>query len=280
MTGTTSSLKISFTNMNQYLQMISNTAAISPTDIWKITDSNLPVQKSRQISAGYYQYLLSDEVLSSIEVYYKSSENIPEYRGGTLILMNPDLEVDLLRAKGKAYGIEVMLKKEYGALNGWASYTFSRSLLKVDSRFLADQINQGNYFPSNYDKPHDFTVVANYRFSRIHSISSNITYNSGRPITYPVGKYVFRDRELIHYSNRNEYRIPDYFRWDISVNFEGKLNKRNLMQSLVSISVYNVTGRDNAYSVYFVSDVAKNVRGYKLSVFSRPIVSVNYDFRF
>jgi hypothetical protein len=280
MTGATSSLKISYTNMFQYLQMISNTAAISPTDIWKITGPNLPAQKSWQISAGYYRYLMSDKLLSSIEVYYKSSGNILEYRGGTLILMNPDLEVDLLRAWGKAYGVELQLKKDYGALNGWISYAYSRSLLKADSRFIIDQINQGKYFPSNYDRPHDFSLVSTYRFSRIHSISSNITYSTGRPITYPVGKYRFRDRELIHYSNRNEYRIPDYFRWDISVNFEGKLNKRKLMQNFMSISVYNVTGRDNAYSVYFVSDEARNVKGYKLSVFSQPVLSVNWDFKF
>lgn len=280
MTGDASSFKVSYANMYQYLQMISNTTAISPTDIWKIAGPNLPAQKSRQISAGYYRYLLSGKLLASMEVYYKSSSNITEYRGGTVILMNPDLETDLLKALGKAYGVELQVKKEYGALNGSLGYGFSRSLLKVDSKFLSDQINQGKYYPSNYDRPHDFTLVSTYRFSRIHSISTSVTYGTGRPVTYPVGKYRFRDRELIHYSNRNEYRIPDYFRWDISVNFEGKLNKRKLIQNFFSVSVYNVTGRDNAYSVFFVSDETRNVKGYKLSVFPKPVFSVNYDFKF
>jgi hypothetical protein len=279
-TGNSSSVKFSYTKMNQYLQMMSNTTAISPTDIWKVSGPNLPAQKSHQFSAGYYQYIMSNKILASIELYYKTAKNVLEYRGGTLIVMNPDLEVDLLRGSGKNYGIEFMLKKEYGALNGWITYTYSRSLLKVDSKYLVDQINQGRYFPSNYDKPHDFTIVTNYRFSRIHSISTTITYCTGRPITYPVAKYRFRDRELIHYSNRNEYRIPDYFRWDMSLNFEGKLNRKKMWQNNMSISVYNITGRANAFSIFFVSDPKKGVKGYKLSVFSQPVLTVTYDFKF
>lgn len=278
--GPARSVKFGFTNMNQYLYMISNTTAISPTDFWKIAGPNLPAQKSHQVSAGFYEYLMSGKVLSSIEVYYKSTRNLPEYRGGTSLLMNPDLEVDMLSGRGKAYGMELMLRKEYGAFNGWVSYTYSRSLIKVDSKFLADRINNGNWYPSNYDKPHDFTLVSNYRFSRLHSISTTITYSTGRPITYPVARYRFRNLELLHYSYRNEYRIPDYFRWDISLNFEGKLNTKKLMKNALSISVYNVTGRDNAYSVYFVSDEIKKVKGYKLSVFSQPVVTVTYDFGF
>lgn len=279
-TGVSNSVKLSYTKMYQYLQMMSNTTAISPTDIWKVSGPNLPPQKSNQFSAGYFQYLFSNKLLSSVEVYYKTAKNILEYRGGTLIVMNPDLEIDLLSGFGKAYGVEVMLKKEYGALNGWMSYTYSRSLIKVDSKFIEDQLNQGKFFPSNYDKPHEFTIVSNYRFSRIHSISSTFTYSTGRPITYPVAKYQFRGRELIHYSFRNEYRIPDYVRWDISVNIEGRLRTKSLMQNSLSISVYNLLGRANTYSIFFKSDGKKDVRGYKLSVFSQPIVTVTYNFRF
>jgi hypothetical protein len=278
--GLSSSLKISYTKMYQYLHMISNTTAISPTDIWKVSGQNLPVQKSRQYSIGFYKDLMSNSIESSVEVYYKTSEDILDYRGGTTLLINPNLEIDLLQGIGRAYGVEFLFKKKYGALNGWLSYTYSRSLVKVDSKYLIDQINQGAYFPSNYDKPHDITLVTNYRLSRIHSISSTIKYSTGRPITYPVAKYHFGDRELIHYSNRNEYRIPDYFRWDISLNIEGKLRANKLVHDSMSLSVYNVTGRDNAYSIFFVSDEVKNVKGYKLSVFSQQIVSLTYNIRF
>lgn len=279
-TGSSSSVKINISKMYQYLHMLSNTTAISPTDIWKVSGPNLPSQKSWQYSAGFYKDMLSNTMEASIEIYYKNSKDLLEYRGGTNLLMNPDLEVDLLQGIGKAYGLEIMFKRKYGALNGWASYTFSRSLVKVDSEHLIDRINQGNYFPSNYDKPHDLTFVINYRFSRRHSISNTITYSTGRPITYPVGKYQFRDRELIHYSNRNEYRIPDYFRWDLSLNIDGNLKSKRLIRDSVSVSIYNLTGRNNAYSIFFVSDIAKKVQGYKLSVFAQPILSVTYNFKY
>jgi hypothetical protein len=279
-TGELSSVKVSYTKMNQYLHMISNTTAISPTDMWTTSGPNIPGQKSHQVSAGFYKDFRTNGLESSVEVYYKKSVDILEYRGGTVLLMNPDLEVDLLNGIGKAYGMEILFKKKYGALNGWVSYTYSRSLIKVDSKYLTDQINKGEYFPSNYDKPHDLTLVANYKFSRNHSISSTLTYSTGRPITYPVGKYRFRDRELLHYSYRNEYRVPDYFRWDIALNIEGKLRVNKRIHDSMSLSVYNVTGRDNAYSIYFVSDITKNVKGYKLSVFAQPVFSVSYNFRF
>jgi hypothetical protein len=278
-TSPSSSVKVSIGNMNQYLHMLSNTTAISPTDIWKLSGTNLPPQRSWQYSAGFYKDILSNTIEASAEIYFKKSKDILEYRGGTYLLMNPELEVDLLQGVGNAYGLEVLFRKKFGALNGWVSYTYSRSLIKVDNEYLINQINQGNYFPSNYDKPHDFTLVANYRFSRRHSLSSTLTHSTGRPITFPVAKYQFRNRELMYYSNRNEYRLPDYFRWDISANIEGNLKAKKRIHDSVSISVYNITGRNNAYSVFFLSE-KNRVKGYKLSVFSRPILSATYNFKF
>jgi hypothetical protein len=280
-TGASSSVKISYTRMFQYIQMLSNTTAISPTDIWTASGSNLPVQKSRQYSIGFYKNLMSNKIDASVELYFKTFKNILEYRGGAILLANPDLEVDLLNGIGKAYGIEVLFEKKYGALNGWLGYTYSRSMNKVDSKFLEDQINEGNYYPSNYDKPNDFTLVASYRFSRVHSLSATIKYSTGRPITYPAAKYHFSDRELIHYSNRNEYRIPDYFRVDVSYNFNGSVKADRHIINSMSFSIYNLTGRKNAYSIYFLNDpVRKRVKGYKLSIFSRQIFSITYNFMF
>lgn len=279
-TGPSSSVKISFTRMNQYLHMLSNTTAISPTDIWKTSGPNLPPQKSWQYSAGFYKDLMNNTIEASLEVYLKNSEDVLEYRNGTNLFVNPDLEIDLLQGVGKAYGMEMLFRKKFGALNGWASYTWSRSLNKVDDEHLVNRINRGEYFPANYDKPHDLTIVANYRFSRRISLASTVTYSTGRPITYPVGKYQFRGRELIHYSERNEYRIPNYFRWDASVNFGESLKSQKRVRSTVSISAYNLTGRNNAYSIFFVSDSRRKVQGYKLSVFNQPVISATWNFRF
>jgi hypothetical protein len=274
------SIKASYTTMTQYIHMLSNTMSISPTDTWTLSNPNQKPQRSRQYSLGYYHNFYHNMFETSVETYYKELDNLLEFKPGAQLLVNPDLELDLLTGKGRAYGIELMVKKKLGRLNGWVSYTYARSLIKVAGEFLEEQINSGDYYPTTYDKPHDFTLVSNYKFSRRISISATVTYNTGHPITYPVAWYRYRGRELLHYSNRNEYRIPDYFRIDFSINIEGNLKIKKLAHSSWSFSVYNLTGRDNVYSVYFISDPYQNVKGYKLSVFNQPIPSITYNFRF
>jgi len=278
-TGLNSSVKISFSRIHQFLHMLTNSTSISPTDIWKMSDAHIKPLLGNQIALGYYHNFLSNTIESSVEVYYKHTKNHLDYKSGTELILNPDLEVDLLAGTGRAYGLELFFKKKYGRLNGWISYTYSRSELKVDGRFTDEKINFGEFYPSNYDKPHDISVVANFKYSRRLSVSNNFTYSTGRPISYPVAKYDFRGRELIHYSNRNEYRIPDYLRWDISLNIEGNLRSHKLAHSSWTIGVYNITGRKNVYSVFFKTS-REGVRGYKLSVFARPIFNVTYNFKF
>ena len=280
LTGAESSIKLNFATMSQYLLMLSNTTAISPTDVWKISGPLLPGMHSTQYTAGFYKDFLSNNIEASMELYYKNFKNILEYRGGADLIMNADLEVDLLNGIGKSYGIEFLFKKKYGVLNGWVSYTYSRSLNMVDSKYYLDKINKGNWFPSNYDKPHDFTIIANYQFSRRQGISSTLTYSTGRPITYPVGKYRYKKRELMTYSDRNEFRVPDYFRWDFSLNIEGNLKANRFIRDSFSFSIYNLTGRDNTYSIFFLSHPIKKVKAYKLSVFAKPIFTVTYNFKF
>ena len=202
-----------------------------------------------------------------------------EYKGGAQLLLNDFLEQDLINATGRGYGVELMVKRSTGKLNGWISYAYSRILVRADSELPSDRINGGEWFPANHDKPHDFSMGLNHRFSRRFSISSNLIYSTGRPITYPTARYTVRNMTLIHYTYRNEYRIPDYFRWDLAVNLEGNLRSQKLAHSSWSLSVYNVTGRDNVYSIYFISE-EKNVQGYRLSVFTRPVITLTYNFKF
>ena len=190
--------------------------------------------------------------------------------------MNDKIETVLLEGRGKAYGIELMVKKPMGKLNGWISYTYSRVFYRVDGTAPEEKINDGAWFPANHDKPHDFSLVQNFRFSRRFSISNNLVYSTGRPITYPVGKW---GNDLLYYSKRNEYRIPDYFRWDFSANLDGNLKSKKLAHGSWSLSVYNVTGRFNVYSVYFKTEQGQ-VKGYMLSVFARPVMTLSYNFRF
>jgi hypothetical protein len=158
------------------------------------------------------------------------------------------------------------------------SYTYSRTRFRADSPYPEDRINQGEWFPTNFDKPHDFSFVAFYRLSRRFSFSTNVAYSTGRPITIPVAKYQYADGVRLQYSRRNEFRVPDYFRWDLSVNLEGNHKRKKLAHSSWSLSLYNVTGRQNVYSIYFISD-GTTARGYKLSIFGRPFFTLTYNFR-
>ena len=166
-----------------------------------------------------------------------------------------------------------------GKLNGWMSYTYSRALIKVDSEFPGESINHGEYFPATYDKPHNFNVLSNFKFSRRISISGYLTYSTGRPITYPVAKYYYGNSARLHYSDRNKFRIPDYFRLDLSLNLEGNHKIKKFNHSSWTFAIYNLTGRNNAYSIYFVSEDGV-VNGYKLSVFANAIPTLTYNFRF
>ena len=274
-----SSLKLSFNRMRQYIQMLSNTTAISPTDIWKLSDSYIKPQIGDQYALGYYKNLRSSTIETSVEVYYKTMKNSLDYKSGAVLFMNHTIEQDAINARGKAYGVELMVKKASGKLNGWVSYTYSRSLLQAKSDESSETINKGKFYPSNYDKPHAVNFIGNYKISRRFSVSLNVVYSTGRPITVPLARYVMNNAPRLYYSDRNQYRIPDYFRTDLSMNVEGNHKIKKLAHSSWTFAVYNLTGRRNAYSVYFqTKDLA--VRGYQLSVFGSPIPTITYNFKF
>jgi hypothetical protein len=277
--GNDFSVKAGYSRMRQYIHILSNSFSISPTDTWKLSDPNLPPQIADQVSLGIYQNLKHGIYELSLELYYKKLSGLKDYKVAADISMNEQIETEIINCRGKSYGIEMMARKATGKLNGWVSYTYSRILEKTNSSFLEEQINNNNWFPASYDKPHSATLVMNYQFSRRISISSDVVYSTGRPITYPVARYTFRGNTFVHYSNRNEFRIPDYFRWDASVNLDGNLRITQFAHSFWSLSVYNITGRDNVYSIYFISK-GNRTQGYKLSIFARPIISITYNFRF
>ncbi len=274
-----SSLKLSYNRLRQYIHMLSNTTAISPTDTWKLSDPYIRPQVGDQVSLGLYRNFKNNTIEGSAEIYYKEVKDFLDYKGGAELIMNDHIETDIINAFNKAYGLEVLLKKKTGKLNGWVSYTYARSLVKLDGEFPDERVNDGAFYPANFDKPHDFTMISNYRFSRRFSISTNFTYSTGRPITYPSSKYAMDNSLKVHYTNRNEFRIPDYYRLDMSMNIEGNHKIRKLAHSSWTIAVYNLTGRKNVYSIYFISEGGR-INGYKLSVFGQAIPTITYNFRF
>lgn len=184
-----------------------------------------------------------------------------------------------LRAQGKAYGVEFLLKKTAGKLNGYLSYTYSRTFLKQDDPNAGEVINNGAYYPANYDKPNIFNFTGNYRFTHRYSASLDVTYSTGRPITLPIAKYEYAGSDRVFYSDRNAYRIPDFFRTDFSINIEGNHRIHQWGHNTWTVGVYNLTGRQNAYSTFF-TEQSGVISGYKLSIFASPIPFINYKIRF
>ncbi|WP_276372514.1 TonB-dependent receptor [Chryseolinea sp. H1M3-3] len=273
------SVKISYNRMRQYIQMLSNTTAIAPTDIWKLSDNYIQPQIGDQYSFGFYKNLKGGLIEFSMEAYYKTMKNSVDFKNSAVLLLNHHIETDVVNATGNAYGIEFLLKKSAGKLNGWISYTYSRSLLKTQSIHSSETVNKGKYYPSSYDKPHAVNFIGNYKFSRRFNFSLNTTYSTGRPITLPLLKYDLGGNPRLFYSERNQFRIPDYFRLDVSINVEGNHRIKKLAHSSWTFAVYNLTGRQNAYSIYFTSK-DNVIKGYKLSIFGRPIPTITYNFKF
>lgn len=273
------SLKFSFNTMRQYIHMLSNTNAISPTDVWKLSDAYVKPQSGNQLSAGFYKNFKSNTIETSIEVYYKQLKNYLDYKSGASLILNHNIETDVISSKGQAYGAEFFLKKSSGKLNGWISYSYSRIMLQSDDPIAGEEVNEGRYYPANYDKPHNANLIANYRFSHRYSISAGVNYSTGRPVTLPLAVFNYAGGQRVFYADRNSYRVPDYFRADLSFMIEGNHRIKQLTHNSWSFGVYNLTGRKNAYSVYFVQENG-SIKGYQLSIFGTVIPFVTYNFRF
>ena len=275
------SLKAGFNTMHQYIHKVSNTSIMSPTDIWKLSDLNIKPQNGWQLAAGVYYETDDKEYELSAEAYYKHIGDYLNYRSSAVLLMNPHLETDVISTDGKAYGLEFQVKKPVGKLNGWVSYTFSRSLLRQDDKRVAVPLNNGDWYPSEYDRPHEVKAVLNFKFTERYSLSSNFDYATGRPTTLPAGKYYnsYNQRYMPYYTDRNKYRIPDYMRLDLAFNIEPTHRLTSFLHTSFSIGVYNALARKNAYNIYYVTE-GNEIKGYKLSVFGTAIPYVSLNIRF
>ena len=273
------SIKSSINSSFQYIHLLSNNTTVSPVDTWKLSDLNIKPQRSQQYTLGVYGNLGDSGFETSIEGFYKRSKNLLDFRTGADLLLQPNIETETLQGKGEAYGVEFLVKKQIGKLNGWLGYTYSRSFIKVDSPFSEDRINGGNFYPTSFDKPHDISLVTNYKFTKRYSFSANFVYQTGRPITFPVGQFEFGNSSFTVFSERNTFRIPDFYRLDLGFNIEGNHKIKKLAHSFWSISVYNVLGRNNPYSIFFVTEDG-NVKALQSSIFGIPIPTITYNFKF
>jgi hypothetical protein len=246
-----SSLKASYSRMHQYLNLVSNTTVMSPTDTWKLSDNNIAPLSADQAALGYYRNFTAKGLEASIEIYYKQLGNVFEYKDGAQLLMNQSPETDLVPAKGYNYGAEFYMKKISGRLTGWISYTWSKSLRITTSPFEEEKVNHNRLFPSNFDKPHNLIAVSNYHISRRWRFGATFVFGSGRPVTLPEMKYYFQGNQLVYYSDRNKYRLPSYHRLDVSITLDESLRLKKKWKGSWTFSVINLYGRKNAYSVFY-----------------------------
>lgn len=279
-----SSIKGSYNRMLQYIHLISNTTAVTPVDLWRPSDRHIQPAISNQIALGYFRNFKENTFETSIEAYYKWTKNVVDYKAGAELFNNNALEAELLSGIGRAYGVELMMSKSKGKLSGWISYTLSWTKLKVkESDFIEEQINEGKWFPANYDKRHDLTFTMNYELSKNWEFGSNLSISSGRPYNSPSGVYDFRGAVVGNFSQRNNARIPTYHRLDVSATHVFPKKKPNTKrESSLVISVYNIYGRKNIYSIFFVEDEENNneLTANSFSVFGAMIPSITYNMTF
>lgn len=283
--GTGNTFKASYNRANQYIHLISNTITPSPTDIWKLSDTHIDPSYSDQYTLGYYKLIPELDLDFFAEAYYKKTNNIIEYKEGADLVLNETIETEVIQGKARAYGLELYIRKKAGRFRGWMSYTLSKSERQIQGMDITEQINGGAYFPSDFDRTHDLSLSGIFSLNDRWTISSNFVYATGRPITFPEGKYVFDNIVLPSFNERNKFRLTDYHRLDISARLEGKKTKPNGQPKKKvdywTFSIYNVYGRRNAYSYLFRQEEgSEQAEVVRYSILGTLIPSVTYNFRF
>lgn len=271
-----SSVKASYNRMVQNLHLISNTQSPSPLDIWLPTSTYIKPLIVDQVSLGYFRNFANNMWETSVEVYYKNMQNVLDYKEGAELFLNDAIETELLHGKGESKGLELLARKTQGKLTGWIGYTLSRTTREIPG------INDGNPYPSSYDRTHDLSLVSSYELNKCWNFAANFVFATGNPTTYPVAKYYVQSNQIYEYSARNSNRIPAYNRLDLSVTYDFKKNSRHRFQQSINFSVYNVYGRRNAYSITprANDDNHNQTEFIRLSIIGAPIPSITYNFKF
>ena len=268
-----SSIKLAFAQNVQNLHLLSNSTSGNPTDLWISSSNNVKPEIADQVSLGYYHNFNDNNYEFSVEAYYKNLQNQIDYKNGAQLNFNENVESQILFGKGRAYGMEVFLKKKYGKLNGWISYTLSRTEKKFD------QINNGNYYPAKQDRTHDISIVGIYELNPRWTFSATWVYNTGNAVTFPSGKYNVDGKTMFYYADRNANRMPAYHRLDLGVTWITK--KTAKFESSWNFSIYNAYGQENAYTITFRDSKTDPTRteAVQTSLF-RFIPSFTYNFKF
>lgn len=268
------SIKASYNRNTQNIHLLTNSTSSSPTDLYVMSSNNIKPEIADQVSTGYFKNFKDNLFEFSAEVYYKWLQNQIDYKDGAQLLVNQDVESDLTYGSGRAYGLELFLKKKYGRFNGWIGYTLSRTERKFDA------INNGNYYPARQDRTHDVSVVGIFKLNSRWTFSGAFVYGTGNAITYPTGKYNIGGLTTFSYSERNGYREPSSNRLDIGATLEGKEHTK--YHSSWTFGVYNVYAHRNPYIITFRDSktVPNTTEAVETSIFGTAVPSVTWNFKF
>ena len=280
MASPSSSLKLRYNRMYQYLHLVTNTTAVTPVDIWQPSGYYFRPQRADQVSLGYFKDFNEKKYGASAEVFYKAIHNVVDFKDGAQLILNRHLETALLQGKGKAYGIETSLSKNSGRFTTMLNYTFSRAFRTIAALTSAESVNRGQQYPASFDQPHIINISWKFNLTKRHFFTGNFTYHSGRPVTIPLSAFQLENTSVAYFSARNQYRIPDYHRLDLALVIEGNHKRKKWAEGTWVFSVYNVYARKNPYTVFFKSSGAGIPRPYQLSIVGTLFPSVSYNVKF
>jgi hypothetical protein len=272
--NTQSSVKLSYARNVQNLHLISNSTTATPTDKWIASTNIVKPEIADQFSLGYYRDLSAGKYELTVETYYKNMQNQIDYRDGADVLNGQNnIESQLLFGKGRAYGLEMQLKKQTGPITGWISYTLSKTEKQING------INNNQWYDARQDRTHEIAVVGMYQISPKWQLSASWTYYTGNAVSFPSGKYTVNDRVYFYYTERNGYRMPAYHRLDIGAT--KKLKQTKKYSSELTLSLYNAYGRENPYTIEFeTADNDPNRTVVNQTTLFRFVPSVAYNFKF
>lgn len=276
-----SSIKASYNRLSQYLHLLSNTASPTPLDVWAPSGKYIKPQLLDQYAVGYFKNISDNSYSLEIESFYKKIKNRIDYIDGTDLIANNAIEQVILNGKARAYGLELLLRKNNGNFTGWLAYTLSKSEQRTQGRNDTEiGINNGNWYNTPYDKTHDISFTGSYDLNKRWKFNANFLFQSGQPTTFPNGQYQYNGINIPSYSTRNEFRLPSYHRLDISANYTPKQKKKKRWQGQWVFGVYNIYNRKNAASISFRENRTTGANeALRLSIFG-IIPSVSYNFKF
>ena len=268
-----SSLKFGYARTSQFINLISNNDTPTPTNVWQLSNDYVEPQLAHNFSLGYFRNFAQNIWITSLDVFYRHIDRLFDYKDFADLIVNPNIETELRRGIGRTRGVELSIKKQIGEIHGWINYTYSRSERKVS------EINEGNWYPANFDKPHDLSIVTNFQLNKRNTISINFNYSTGRPITAPVDRYLLENQfAVLNYSLRSAFRIPDYHRLDVAYTLGQGFRKSKKFKTSWTFSIYNLYARRNAFSVFIDQVSTGRPRVRRLSVLGSAFPSLTFNF--